>query len=669
MGDARFYNVQILRVYLSFLKQKLAWRDDSIDKFLDKLKISKSFLQSDENWFDQELADTFYFELIKLTGDNDLAYKVGQYVTAESTSGLNWRIVRGILSPSMVFRHIGSIGSAYSKGATYETVGLSGKSATIRCMPVSGCEEKQYQCWNRMGMFQSIPIIFGSNKTSVTHSQCFHRGDSCCEYVITWNRDSKRIGIGFITIATISVICIAALTLRSQNEFRALAVISALCSWAVYRELANRFSKKNFSEQNSALIESVAALDRRREEAALVRRISKMATEILSENELSFAIVESVRIELKVDRVIILKVNYEKNVLYADASSGYDGESREIVNQMEFGIRADNNAGYFVSVVNSKKPIFVTDVSDGSSKLSLRSQKILQALGTRSFIAVPIVFKDKVLGVIAVENLKSGRNLTTQDLDLLNACADNLAVAISNARHFDAMKSALKREQLASEQQSRLKDAFRKYVPSGIQSKIASGSAIDRSLAKEVLTIMFIDIFGFSKLSEEMPPEHLADLLNIYFEHVAAVVEQFGGTINKFLGDGLLIHFNSRQRNGILAALKIREAIAKTNEELFRKNYPSIKIGIGIHKGSVIIGNIGSPDRLDYTIIGDSVNIAARLEQYTRNLGPNTICFSSSLSDEAEEIPHKMAGEIQLKGKSQKVSVLYIQCQSEGLAA
>ncbi|MEO6576442.1 MAG: adenylate/guanylate cyclase domain-containing protein, partial [Polyangiaceae bacterium] len=140
------------------------------------------------------------------------------------------------------------------------------------------------------------------------------------------------------------------------------------------------------------------------------------------------------------------------------------------------------------------------------------------------------------------------------------------------------------------------------------------------------VTVLFSDIRDFTRLSESMPPREVLELLDGYFSHMARIVHAHEGLVNKFLGDGMLAIWGVPERNDDHAALALRAALdmRRTLEELnavrVRKSQPPLRIGIGVHSGLVAAGMLGGPDQHEYTVIGDAVNLASRIEGLTKQL-------------------------------------------------
>ena len=204
-----------------------------------------------------------------------------------------------------------------------------------------------------------------------------------------------------------------------------------------------------------------------------------------------------------------------------------------------------------------------------------------------------------------------------------------------------------------------LKDTFSRYVTKQVVDKILDNPSKSPSLEGEKIkaSVMFADIRNFTSISESLPPKKIVSILNEYFSKMIDVVFSFNGTIDKFIGDGMMCIFGAPIKTddhaltASKAAIRMQKEVAEIN-----KNFPvSLSIGIGINSGNMVVGNIGSEKRLDYTAIGDNVNIAARLEQ---NAGSGEIIISKSTYKLAKKhIKVKNRKKIKLRGKNKPVII------------
>jgi len=182
-------------------------------------------------------------------------------------------------------------------------------------------------------------------------------------------------------------------------------------------------------------------------------------------------------------------------------------------------------------------------------------------------------------------------------------------------------------------------------------------------------TMLFADIRGFTTISEKLSPAEVVELLNRYFAAVEPAIQENGGWINKFGGDSLLAVFGApvphtdHARRAIHAALAMRNALTAFNAEQAANGEPQVEIGVGIHSGTILAGNVGSPTRMEYTVIGDVVNVASRIDGLNKDW--NTDILVSADTWEAAGlnglISVRAMPPVALKGKSQLTQVYAVE--------
>lgn len=194
-------------------------------------------------------------------------------------------------------------------------------------------------------------------------------------------------------------------------------------------------------------------------------------------------------------------------------------------------------------------------------------------------------------------------------------------------------ESALKLQLSHSEKVLSMTDTFEKFVPRQFLRRIARRGIENIELGKaenDTISVMFADIRGFTPLSEAMNPQQLLNFLNSYFKRMDRVIHHHDGFIDKFMGDGVMAIFEAGNamrgaRNAVTAAIDMHRELITYNQHRAKSGYAPIDIGIGINTGDVVIGTIGSHERMDTTVLGDNVNIASRLQELTKTFGVKII--------------------------------------------
>lgn len=214
---------------------------------------------------------------------------------------------------------------------------------------------------------------------------------------------------------------------------------------------------------------------------------------------------------------------------------------------------------------------------------------------------------------------------------------------------------------------------FETYVPKSLVLQLMQRpDETSRSVEQEV-TVLFTDIVGFSSLAEDMTAEQTASLLNAHFELLAHCIEAEGGTVDKFIGDGLMAFWGAPEpvenhaARALRAGAAIQEALVADNFQRTATDNPPISIRVGIHTGPVIVGNIGSKSRINYTVVGDTVNVASRLEALSKDfeirdqcvvlLSKETHDHAEATSGQLDGITFSEIGDHNVRGRTQYVTV------------
>jgi len=226
------------------------------------------------------------------------------------------------------------------------------------------------------------------------------------------------------------------------------------------------------------------------------------------------------------------------------------------------------------------------------------------------------------------------------------------------AKNFNLMIEGLKERDF-------IKETFGKYVTKEIRDEILKGGIPLDGELKEV-TVLFADLRNFTSLSESMRPKEVAGLINQYFKEMAEAINQHKGLVIQFIGDeieavfGAPLALNDHASKAVAAALEMRRRLGLLNERLVENNLPQLQHGIGIHTGQVLAANIGSPDRLSYTLVGDTVNIASRIQELNKNFGTDILISSTTQADLSCAVDLEKLPETPIRGKAEPVVIYRI---------
>lgn len=236
--------------------------------------------------------------------------------------------------------------------------------------------------------------------------------------------------------------------------------------------------------------------------------------------------------------------------------------------------------------------------------------------------------------------------------------------------HVDTLRTGDELEDLADgfnsmvdglKERDKLRNTFGKYMTQSVMEHLLAGKVQLGGEELEV-TILFSDLRGFTTISEKMDAKSLVGLLNEYFTEMVAAVMGEGGVVDKYIGDAIMAVFGAPVPkpndpvNAVRAAVKMRDALVHLNARLKSRGLPELQAGIGLHTGVVVAGNIGSEQRMEYTVIGDAVNLASRLESATKELQAPILISQETYKKVQGHVKVREVQQIQVKGRAQPVT-------------
>lgn len=398
-------------------------------------------------------------------------------------------------------------------------------------------------------------------------------------------------------------------------------------------------------QELSSIDKELSSLERANKVLFVLYEISRQLNSIQDFNELLDKIMDLIFMVIDADYgFLILRGEEDRDLIpvVVKCKEGLPGDKK--------GLRASHT---IINRVIRDKVALLTSNAMADSRLDHAKSLLIKQI--RSAMCVPLWKKDNIIGVIQLDSIRLDNQFTAEDLELLKAIGSQMAMIIEQA----SLNQQIREEEL-------MRNRLERFHSPQVIEMILRGSqeAKDNIMEPKDLTatILFTDINGFTRLSEQMPPREINMVLNTYFSKMTDIVFKYDGTLDKYIGDGLMAVFGAPMENeddperAIMAALEMREELSAMmrREERERK----FTIRIGINTGRVVAGNIGSPMRMDYTIIGDPVNIASRLESIAK---PNQILVGEETYQRVKnKFKIRDVGLRKVKGKSRKIRVFEV---------
>ena len=207
-----------------------------------------------------------------------------------------------------------------------------------------------------------------------------------------------------------------------------------------------------------------------------------------------------------------------------------------------------------------------------------------------------------------------------------------------------------------------MKETFGKVVAPAVRDHLLKGN-LQLGGEMRVATVLFCDLRGFTALSEKLTPAQVVEMLNVHFDTMSRCIEDEGGLINKFIGDAIMAIYNvplpyaDHASRAYRSALRMLESLSAMNASFAARSLPPLKIGIGLHTGEVLAGNIGSASRLEYTVIGDTVNVASRIEGLCKETGRPLLISEATAAEMQQEALLQVIGEFPIRGREKPIRI------------
>ncbi len=267
----------------------------------------------------------------------------------------------------------------------------------------------------------------------------------------------------------------------------------------------------------------------------------------------------------------------------------------------------------------------------------------------KSILGIPIIRQGDLQGIIYLDNRLMAGVFTPERADILKTLSTQVAISLENANYISEMQE--------------LNRSYDRFVPKEFLRLLGKDSIMEVRLGDQQvrqMNILFADIRNFTSLSESIPADETFSLMNDYLTTVTMAIHDNGGIIDKFIGDGIMALFPDEADNALQAAVQMQRRLKDFNAKRLQAGEKPIQIGVGLHIGNVILGTVGTEKRLSTTVIGDPVNLAARLEETTKTNRAGILVSAELVAKLGypENFNLRPVGFLKVKGKSNKIKVV-----------
>lgn len=419
----------------------------------------------------------------------------------------------------------------------------------------------------------------------------------------------------------------------------ALSVGIGLAAQTVYRRIKNLIDRIFFPEYFE-----------------LKEKLSRLGQEILlSKTPLEFnrLILENIFSSFKIIKASLFVWNEQDRVFTLQAAGGWGMQSQGPSN---LRLEAGHPIAHYLE---TNEHLLLDSIrQDFSSAIDQRSLA-LAMYNLEASLAIPIMSEKKLLGFFALGDKESGLPYGKEDLKSIKILAKHTAGALENLDLTQRWNDQINHNQ-------QMNDILHRYMSPSIADEVLKMVNHVQSWKgdRRYVSILMSDLRGFTSLSDKYSPEEVVQWLNEYFSEMVEIIISHGGTVDKFMGDGVLVVFGAPSQlknpefSAVSCAIEMRNALAGLNRKRQGEHLTPLEMGIAISAGEVIAGNIGSDKRMEYTVIGDAVNIASRLQAVA---GSGKILATSNVIEKViVDVDYVELSPIQVRGKSQPISAVEI---------
>jgi class 3 adenylate cyclase len=654
---APLYNSRLIKNYVEYIKK--FHPDLDLQDILHYSWIRTYELEDQGHWFSQWQVDRFHERLTQKTGDSKISRKVGQFAATSEASGALKHYALGFMTPGGAYWLFEKIAPHLTRASTFKSRKLGGNKFEIISKPNPGVSLKPYQCDNMVGQLEALSKLFIGRFPRVEHPECIHNGGAVCRYLVSldWTPSFMWRGLRNHLILAGLLICLALHFIISSFSWAVVTLVFGIVFLGVslyFEQLAKKELSKTVETQQDAVKALLDQINIRYNDAQLIKEIGQATSMLLDTERLLKAVVDAMQNRLDFDRGGIWLANREKSRLVYRVGYGYNAAVEEVLKKTDFHLDKPHSRGVAVQSFREQRPFLVNDVGEIEEDVSEKSYAFIKKLNAQSFICVPIVYERESLGVLFVDNLRSKRPLSQSDISLLTGIATQIAISIHNALSYQRLEESKEREQ-------NLRRLFEKYVPSPVIRRYVNSGEVELFRGEEsAITALFLDIRGFTSSSESMEAIDVVSFLNNYFEKCSLIIAEESGHINKYTGDGFFAIFGAPESipNHVNLGFNAARRILEMSKSFILEGRP-MKIGIGLHTGRAIMGNIGCHTKIEFTAVGDTVNTAARLQEFTKIFHNFPIILSRSVWEQLEGHPDHTSiinlGAQRIRGKKEKL--------------
>jgi len=446
MEDIPLYNSLLIDNYIKLIKKK--YKDVDINSLLQYAGMESYEVADQGSWFTQRQINRFHERLSELAGYENISREAGRYAASPEALGIIRQYVLGQADPARVYALIGKASTRMTRSSTWESRKIAENKVEITVTLKNGVQEQPFQCENRMGIIETITLVFSNTLPHIDHQECVFTGGKVCRYIVTWEKTRSAFykRLRNHAILSFSLACLGTLffypAVTAYVLFPAAIGIVGLFA-LVSAHLEKQELKTSLSEVFDSTNKLVDQTNENYNNTLMIHEFGQAISRHTNIDDVLKNVVQILENRLDYDRGIILLANPNKSRLVFREGFGYTGEQLKVLQAERFRLDNPESKGALVVSFKEQRPFLINDIKDIEADLSPRSLEFLEKIGSRAFICCPIICEGESLGILAVDNLKSKRPLVKSDMNLLMGFAPVIGASIRNEEEKKNLETQL----------------------------------------------------------------------------------------------------------------------------------------------------------------------------------------------------------------------------------
>jgi len=435
------YNSRIIEAYVKYIREN--YPEVDISDILNTAGINLYEIEDHGQWFSQEQVDAFYVKVEENVSDRDISRKAGKFMASPNVGGEVRYYFLGLMGLANAYKMIGKASRNLTKSSLYETNILSSNSVEVIVSFLPGVREKKYQCLNRMGMFEAVSDLYNTQSLTINHPECVFEGDERCRYIITWKNSSANLlrRLIHITAPAVALLNIGVWFIWREPSIVLVSIlgssIAVLCTKVISLIKEKEELETLFRNANRSPEKWIEQIEMNYNNTLLNYEIGQAINNHTNINDVLNSVVHISEKRLDYDRGAIFLADDDEMFLEFKVGFGYFERDKVLLKKTRFHLKNPDSKGIFVVSFRENRPFLINDINSIENNLSPRSLEFAKKLGSHAFICCPIVYENKVLGIIVADNVRSKRALYQSDLSLVMGISSAVGMALKTAELFE----------------------------------------------------------------------------------------------------------------------------------------------------------------------------------------------------------------------------------------